>query len=78
MTRKNSFTIPATEFKAHCLELMDRVEASGLTITITKHGKPVARLVPLAPKSTSFFGSLPVTVVGDIVGPTGETWDAER
>lgn len=78
MARKKSFTLPATEFKAHCLELMDRVEASGVTITITKHGKPVARRVPLAPKSASFFGSLPVKVVGDIVGPTGETWHAER
>ncbi|MGD0472626.1 MAG: type II toxin-antitoxin system prevent-host-death family antitoxin [Candidatus Velthaea sp.] len=57
---------------------MDRVESSGVTITITKHGKPVARLVPLTSESTSFFGSLPVTVVGDIVGPTGETWDAEH
>ena len=78
MTRQNSLTIAATEFKARCLELMDRVEASGLNITITKHGRPVARLVPLASKSMSFFGSLPVTVVGDIVGPTGETWEAER
>jgi prevent-host-death family protein len=78
MTRKKSLTVPATEFKAHCLELMSRVEGSGLTVTITKHGKPVARLVPLAPESASFFGSLPVTILGDIVGPTDEMWDAER
>ena len=78
MTTKRTVTVAATEFKARCLELMDRVEASGLTITITKHGRPVARLVPLASEPAAFFGSLPVTIVGDIVGPTGESWDAER
>jgi prevent-host-death family protein len=78
MTRKNGLTVPATEFKARCFQLMDRVEASGVTITITKHGRPVARLVPLAREATSFFGSLPVTIVRDTVGFTGETWDVER
>lgn len=64
MTSKQRITIPATEFKASCLALMDRVQASGLTITITKHGKTL--------------GSLPVTIVGDIVRPTDQTWDADR
>jgi prevent-host-death family protein len=78
MTIRRSVTVPATEFKARCLELMDRVEASGLTITITKHGRPVARLVPLASQAAPFFGSLPVTIAGDIVGPVDGPWDAER
>jgi prevent-host-death family protein len=78
MTLKRRVTVPATEFKARCLELMDRVQASGLTITITKRGKPVARLVPLASQEAPFFGSLPVTIVGDIVGPSDEPWDAEH
>ena len=42
-------TIPATRFKAECLQLLDDVAESGETIVVTKRGKPVARLLPLAP-----------------------------
>lgn len=42
-------TIPATRFKAECLQLLDDVADSGETIIVTKRGKPVARLLPLAP-----------------------------
>lgn len=38
--------IPATEFKAKCLALIDRVRERGEPITITKRGRVVARLVP--------------------------------
>jgi prevent-host-death family protein len=78
MTRKNTLTVPATEFKAKCLELMDRVRASGLQITVTKHGKPVAKVVPMTADQSPLFGSLPVTIIGDIVAPIDERWDAER
>jgi prevent-host-death family protein len=56
---------PAAEFKARCLELMDRVRESRVEYVVTKHGKPVARLVPFtesAPKTT-FFGSLKGSVL---------------
>jgi antitoxin (DNA-binding transcriptional repressor) of toxin-antitoxin stability system len=38
--------ISVTEFKAHCLDLIRQVEASGKAITIRRHGKVVARLEP--------------------------------
>ncbi|HKS76342.1 MAG TPA: type II toxin-antitoxin system prevent-host-death family antitoxin [Terriglobales bacterium] len=38
-------TVGAYEAKTHLSELLERVEA-GEEITITKHGAPVARLVP--------------------------------
>ena len=38
--------IAAAEFKAKCLSLLDRVREDGQTITITKRGRVVARLVP--------------------------------
>ena len=38
--------IPAGEFKAHCLKLMDEVQAQRKSIIITKRGKPIAKLVP--------------------------------
>ena len=41
--------VPAAEFKATCLELMNKVKATGAEYVITKHGKAVAKLVPCAP-----------------------------
>lgn len=37
--------VNATEFKAKCLSLIDRVHSRGDVITITKRGRVVARLV---------------------------------
>ena len=66
--------ITATEFKARCLELMDRVRERGETYVITKRNKPVAKLTPLdAPKSrSSLFGSLigELEIAGDVVAPS--------
>lgn len=39
-------TVSASEFKAKCLSLIDRVRERGEPITITKRGRVVARLVP--------------------------------
>jgi prevent-host-death family protein len=39
-------TIPAGEFKAKCLALMDEVRATGEPVVVTKRGKPVAWLTP--------------------------------
>ncbi len=73
--------IAAGKFKAECLKLMDRVNEEGLEMVITKRGKPVAKLVPAGGKSApkSAFGILKGTaqVKGDIIAPTGETWEAD-
>lgn len=37
--------INATEFKAKCLSLIDRVHSKGEVVTITKRGRVVAKLV---------------------------------
>ena len=73
--------IAATEFKARCLSVMERVARSREEVVITKHGKPVAKLVPVdaqAPVDAFGFLSGSVTRIGDIVSPTGERWNAER
>ena len=55
---------PAAEFKAKCLELMDRVRETGVEYIVTKHGKPVAKLVPYTDRpSRSLFGGLKGTVL---------------
>jgi prevent-host-death family protein len=51
-------SLAAADFKARCLELMDRVRETGTEYVITKHGRPVAKLVPyLASARSPFFGS---------------------
>ena len=40
-------TIAATDFKAKCLKILDDVRDSRQHVTITKHGHPVAKLVPV-------------------------------
>ncbi len=55
-------TIPAGEFKAKCLAILDEVNATGEPVLITKRGKPVARVdVPIPPdakSADSIFGCL--------------------
>ena len=73
--------IPAGEFKAKCLKLMDQVRESGQEIVITKRGKPVAKLVPLEPKERPpLFGCMKGTfeITGDIVSPIDVEWDATK
>jgi len=72
--------MPAGLFKARCLELMDRVEAEGGEIVITKYGRPVAKLVAASPSAAQGFGALGGTVqsYGDLVSPVDEPWDADR
>ncbi len=72
--------VPAGEFKAKCLALMDRVRETGATYVVTKHGRPVARLVPVdeAPP-VRLFGLMAGTVLdyGDLISPIDEVWDAD-
>jgi len=73
--------IGAGQFKAQCLQLMDQVQQSRQEIVITKHGKPVAKLVPVEESAAqSVFGYLQGTVeiVGDIVSPLEEDWQVEQ
>lgn len=44
-------SVGAYDAKTHLPRLLDQVER-GETITITKHGREVARLVPVTPAST--------------------------
>lgn len=70
--------VAAAEFKANCLALMNEVLENGAEFVITKHNKPVARLVPvLDPAGTPFVGRGAgiIAVTGDIVSPTAPDWD---
>lgn len=80
MTMVMTRTIPAGEFKAKCLQLMDEVQRTGEEIIITKRGKPVARLRAAAPPRQTIFGRMKgtITYMGDVISPTGVEWDANR
>ena len=71
--------IKASEFKAKCLQLMDEVAASGEEIVITKRGRPVSRLGPYQRRPKSLFGidKGRIEILGDIVAPLDEEWEAE-
>lgn len=70
-------TITATQFKARCLALLDEVAATGAPLVITKHGRPVARLV--APtEAAPLRGSVSFLVPDEeLVAPTFPAWDPE-
>jgi prevent-host-death family protein len=68
--------IGAAEFKQKCLALLDEVGPEG--IVITKHGKPVAKLVALGGDSADLIGAFEdrIAIRGDILS-TGTRWDVE-
>ena len=69
-------TIAAAQFKEKCLALLDEVGPEG--IIVTKHGKPVAKLIPIETESAALIGSLKrkIHVRSDILS-TGLGWDAQ-
>jgi prevent-host-death family protein len=68
--------LSAAVFKAECLAVLDRVEATGEPVVVTKRGRPVAEVIPVRqPKRRPLAGS--VAVKGDIVAPVLDGWDAD-
>ena len=74
--------IPAGQFKARCLRIMDEVRATREPVLITKKGRPVAKLVPADNQPDDIFGCLKdeIKIVGDIESPVTplEDWDVLR
>jgi prevent-host-death family protein len=76
--KTNVDEVSAAEFKARCLELVGQVRERGVEYVVTRHGRPVAKLVPADDAPTSAIGFLRGTVVdaGDIVSPDPAAWEA--
>ena len=75
--------INASDFRARCFSILDRVAETGERVVILKRGRPVAELCPTSRIGTAYpqlslKGT--VTVVGDIVGPAvpEESWESLR
>jgi prevent-host-death family protein len=71
--------MPAGEFKAKCLGLMDEVQDTGEEIVITKHGQPVAKLVPITGGDIRPFVGRSSGVIeatpDDLLAPEGADWE---
>lgn len=70
-------TYTATRLKAELLGVLDTVARSGEPVTVTKHGRPIARIVPFD-DDASLVGSVTFHVEDDeLVAPIDETWNAD-
>jgi antitoxin (DNA-binding transcriptional repressor) of toxin-antitoxin stability system len=68
-------TMNVSKFKEQCLSLVDHLDASG--IVITKHGKPVAKIIPIQSSCAHLIGAMKgkIRIKGDVLS-TGLEWDA--
>jgi prevent-host-death family protein len=68
--------ISASKFKEQCLSLLDHLDPEG--IVVTKHGRPVARVIPADSGCAALIGSMKgkVKVTGGVF-TTGVHWNAE-
>jgi prevent-host-death family protein len=72
--------IPISEFKARCLGLIEQVHKTRQPLRITRHGRPVAEVIPAGPeRNQKFLGDMVGTaeIVGDIVSPIIDLEDIE-
>ena len=69
--------IGAGEFKSRCLKLLDDVAETREPLVITKHGQPVAQLLPMPP-THELFGALAGSVLheDDLISPVDTEWHA--
>lgn len=73
-----------SKFKATCLSVVERVRKTRTPIVITRHGVPVAQIIPPQPSEQpkSWLGSMAGTmeILGDIVSPVmdPDDWEVNR
>jgi prevent-host-death family protein len=77
-------SMPISKFKATCLAVLEQVRRTHRPVLVTRHGKPVAEIVPprAAERGEDWLGAMQGTgkIVGDIVAPAiaPEEWSAPR
>ena len=70
----------ASRFKAQCLAILDQVDALKISVIVTKHGRPVARVVPMDSRALTdeLIGSVTLVAEDDAAYySTGASWEAE-
>ncbi len=69
-----------SEFKAKCLAMVEEVRKTRKPLRITRHGKPVAEVVPPSPvRRENWLGCMrgSAQIVGDIISPVMDMNDFE-
>lgn len=79
MGKQKAKIVPATEFKQRCLRLIEQVAVTRVPLTVTKHGRPVVRVVPVdGPSRTRMMGSVKLLAPEpEAYYSTGDRWEAE-
>lgn len=69
-------TIAATRFKARCLAILEEVRQTRQPLTVTRHGRPVAEIVPCDIRDESKRNPLKGSVLhqGDLLSPITVSW----
>ena len=77
--------IAISEFKAKCLAILEQVEKTKSPIRITRHGKPVAEVVPAGSRGgprclDGFHAQDSIEILGDIISPAKDEdeWEVLR
>ena len=70
-------SIPASEFKAKCLALLDEVASKKETLVVTKRGKPVARVSPME-EPRNLIGSVTFHISDEEFVNWSADWEDER
>jgi prevent-host-death family protein len=75
-------TISVSEFKAHALQIIEKISQTREQLVITKRGKPIAQIIPYQEQvSKARPGKLSKYLVfeKDVITPLGEElWEASR
>jgi prevent-host-death family protein len=62
--KRAAVRLGSADFKARCLELIDRVKETRTEVIVTRHGRPVARLLPVDPaEPESLVGAMANSVL---------------
>jgi antitoxin (DNA-binding transcriptional repressor) of toxin-antitoxin stability system len=63
--------MPATEFSAHCLRVIEHMRKDRTPVVITERGRAIATLVPAELPAADVFGCMAGTarIVGDVETP---------
>jgi len=72
--------IPAGKFKSQCLSILKEVAEKHEIIIVTKHGKPLVKVIPYSNSETVKKNPLKDSILfeKDIVAPIEVEWEATK
>lgn len=68
----------ATDFKEHCLKILDQVARTGKAIVVTRRGQPLVRIEPVVPVAPrSLLGTVHYASREDLIAPVNPDWESD-